>query len=222
MELLARILRGMGAALGWLLGLALRLLRGLATALLAVVLLFEEWGWRPLAELLALLARFRLWARVEGFIAGLPPYGALVVFALPTLILLPVKLGAFYLLSQGKVLVAGVFLALAKVVSTALVARIFLLTRPALMQLAWFARLYNWLMPWKEAIFARIRATWPWRYGRMLKTKVRHEARQAWARWRPWLTAPWARLRPAIARLRWRVAIATARFWQRLRRALRI
>ena len=221
MESLASILRVILGALGWLLGLALRVVRGLATVLLAIVLLFEEWGWRPLAELLALLARFRLWARLEGWIAGLSPYRALVIFALPTLILLPVKLGAFYLLSQGKVLLAGLFLAGAKIVSTALVARIFLLTRPALMRLGWFARLYNWVVPWQEAIFARIRATWPWRYGRVLKTKAVHETRKLWVKWRPWLIVRWLRLRQVLGRLRWEIPAAAVRAWQHVRDVLR-
>lgn len=221
MELVSRIVGALGRAAGWLLRLAWRGLRLLGTLLLALILLFEEWGWRPLAELLSLLARFRPWARVEGWIAGLPPYGALVIFALPTLILLPVKLGAFWLLAHGKVIWAGLFLAGAKVVSTALVARIFLLTRPALMQLTWFARLHDWLMPWKYAIFARIRASWPWRYGRMVKTRIKHEARKAWEMWKPWLLQRWARLGPELAVLRWRMTIAAARLWQRLREALR-
>ncbi|HZA01366.1 MAG TPA: hypothetical protein VE665_03705, partial [Hyphomicrobiaceae bacterium] len=34
---------------------------------LAVIILFEEWGWRPLAEVVARLQRFRLWARFEAW-----------------------------------------------------------------------------------------------------------------------------------------------------------
>ena len=49
--------------------------------LAALILLFEEWGWRPLSNLIARLARFPLWAAVERWIAGLPPYGALVTLA---------------------------------------------------------------------------------------------------------------------------------------------
>ena len=217
---MAELLRTVRAGIATLGAVLIRLLRGVVGLVLALILLFEEWGWRPLAELLALLARFRLWARVEGWIAGLPPYGALLAFALPTTILLPVKLGALYLLAQGKVLAAAAFLALAKVASTALVARIFMLCKPALMQLAWFARLYNWLMPWKAAIFARIRASWAWRYGRMLKTWMKLEAKQAWARWRPRLVMALARLRPMLAAWRVRLRIASMRSWRRLRAAL--
>ena len=52
-------------------GLLKRVLRGLAFGFLAVVLLFEEWGWEPLARAFARLARLPLWGLVERKIAGL-------------------------------------------------------------------------------------------------------------------------------------------------------
>ena len=151
----------------------------------ALILIFEEWGWKPLSDALAWLARFKPWAMVETWIASLPPYGALLVFALPTTVLLPLKLFSVWLLSNGYFVSAGALFIGAKIASTALVARIFMLTRPALMQIGWFARAYNKFIPWKDALFAKIRASYTWRYGRMLKTAIRHESRQAWARWKP-------------------------------------
>lgn len=171
--------------------------------LAALVLLFEEWGWKPLSEALAWLARFRIIATLEGVIARLPPYAALFVFALPTAILFPLKLLAVWLLANEQFAAAtGLFIG-AKIASTALVARLFMLTRPALMQIAWFARAYNWFMPWKDRLFAQIRASWVWRYGRMLKTRVRLAISRVWARWKPhvearvdavraWVRATWA------------------------------
>ncbi len=170
--------------------------------LAALIVLFEEWGWKPLSELLARLAKFAPIALIERWIAGLGPYGALVVFALPTTFLLPLKFLAMWLLAQGKVWTATGLFAGAKVASTALVARIFTLTKPALMQLGWFARAYNWFVPWKDALFAQIRASRVWRYGRMVKTRVRLEVKQAWARWRPTLLAQWEAVRPKLANLR--------------------
>ena len=170
--------------------------------LAALIVLFEEWGWRPLSELLAWLARFRPWAAVERWIARLPPYAALLVFALPTTLLLPLKFVAMWLLANGKFAAAtGLFVG-AKIASTALVARIFMLTKPALMRLAWFARAYGWFIPWKDHLFAIIRASWVWRYGRMVKTRVRHEARQFYTRWKPTIEAGAARVRPLFNDLR--------------------
>jgi len=182
----------------------------------ALILLFEEWGWRPLANLLAWLARFRPWAAVERWIAGLPPYGALLIFALPTATLTPVKFLAMWLMAQGKVLMAsGVFVA-AKIASTAFVARIFMLTKPALMRIGWFARAYTWFIPWKEHLFAVIRASWVWRYGRMFKTKVRLTAQRALARWRPVLNIRWRAARNAAQRMTAPLRDAVRAAWRRI------
>lgn len=189
----------------------------------ALIVLFEEWGWRPLMEALGQFARFRPIAALERWIAGLPPYGALVVFALPTTILLPLKFVAVWLLANGFVWSAGGLFLGAKVASTALIARIFMLTKPALMQLAWFARAYNWFMPWKEALFAEIRASWPWRYGRMVKNRTRLEVKQAWARWKPSIDRSMAYWKPwlaaKIANARRRLRIVAAEWRPKLRNA---
>ena len=152
---------------------------------LALILVFEEWGWEPLSRLLARLARLPLWARMEAFIVWLPPHGALVVFFVPALLLLPVKLLALYWISQGHaVLGIGVVL-LAKMLGTAAVARLFALTQPALMRLDWFARLYGRWIPWKDAVIARLKASLWWRSAtatvRSMKAGVRAGA-QAIAR----------------------------------------
>ncbi len=155
-------------------------LRRAVGVVLALIVLFEEWGWRPLANALAKLARWQLWARAEALVAALPPYLALCVFALPTALLFPLKLLALFLIAKGQAVAAGALFLAAKVVGTALVARIFQLTQPALMRIPWFATAYGRFMPWKEAVFAAIRQTWAWRYGRILKARVKKVAEPAW------------------------------------------
>ena len=41
------------------------------------------------------------------------------------------------------------------------------------MRIGWFKWLYNRVMPWKEALFASIRASWAWRYGRIVKARIK-------------------------------------------------
>jgi hypothetical protein len=159
----------------------------------ALIILFEEWGWRPLSELLARLARFAPIAALERLIASLPPYLALLAIALPTTLLLPLKFLAVWLLANGHFTTATLVFVAAKIASTALIARLFILTKPALMQLAWFARAYHWFVPWQEALFAEIRSSWVWRYGRVLKDRVKLEASRAWERLRPRIAEQWRR-----------------------------
>lgn len=169
--------------------------------LAALILLFEEWGWQPLSNLLARLARYPLWAKVELSIAGLPPYGALLAFAIPSVVLIPAKLLGVYFLAGGHFISAAIVIFLAKIASTALVARVFLLTKPALMQIPWFVRAYEAFVPWQEALFARIRDSWVWRYGRVVKWRVRNYVHGVWARMRPRIDALWWEIKPGIARL---------------------
>ncbi len=171
-----------------LLGFLWLWLRRALGVVLALVVLFAEWGWRPLAALLGQLRRLALVARLENWIQTLPPYGALAVFAVPTLFLLPLKILALYFVAHGQKLAALGLLAVAKLGGTALVARIYILTGPQLMRIGWFARSYNFVMPWKERLFVLIRASWAWRYGRMLKGKVKQTTRRVWARLRPQAT----------------------------------
>ena len=157
----------------------LQRLKGLASWLLALVVLFEEWGWEPLQRALGVLAKLPLIGALERWVGRLPPAAAMAVFVLPSLLLLPVKLLALWLIGNGHALLGAATVIGAKLVGTALVARLFTLTRPALMQLAWFAAVYTRWTAWKDAAMARVRASWPWRAGRVLK----RAAQRRWARW---------------------------------------
>lgn len=152
-----------------------RLLRKVMLAPVVLVLLFEEWGWAPLAALFAKLARLPLWAWLERQIAKLPPYAALLVFAVPMLALLPVKLLALYLFGHGKTKLGLTLLIGAKLLGTAVMARLFQLTQPALMQLVWFARWYPRWKAWKDGLIEQVHQSAPWRLARQLKSQA-----QAW------------------------------------------
>ncbi len=164
-----------------------RIAKGAVDLVLALILLFEEWGWRPLANLIGRLRRFEIWARFENWLTTLPPYGALCAFVLPSCLIFPLKIAAVYLVATGHFLTAALLLLGAKVVGTAVLARIFVLTQPKLMQIGWFASLYDWVVPWKDALFARIRASWAWRYARVVKMRAKLAVRRAWETLRPHL-----------------------------------
>ena len=159
-----------------------RLLRQVLTALVALLLLFEEWGWEPLAALLGRLGRLPGLGWLERQIAALPPWAAVAVFALPALALFPVKLLALFLLGQGHALLGVVVLLAAKILGTAVLARLFTLTQPALMRLAWFARWYPRWKKWKDGVMAQVRASATWRAVAERKAAA---ARQ-WASVRAW------------------------------------
>lgn len=155
-------------------------LRWLLRLALALLILFEEWGWEPLRRAFALLARLPLVRRCEGWLSRLPPRWALVVLLLPSLLILPVKLGALWLVAQGQVALGVGLVVAAKLAGTALLAWLFQLIQPALLQLPWFARLYARWTAWKAGLLAWVRASAVWRMARAIKLRLLRSLR----RWR--------------------------------------
>jgi hypothetical protein len=165
--------------------------------LLALLIVFEEWGWQQLADLLGRLAKYRPWAALETAIARLPPYAALLVFVLPSALLLPLKFLAVLLVAKGQIALAGALFVAAKLVATALIARLFLLTQPALMQIGWFAWGYDIVMPWKNALVERVHNSRVWRVARLWKERARRLVLRQW--WQ---------VRPKVRRLRAHIIVA--------------
>jgi hypothetical protein len=168
--------------------------------LAAVLLLLEDWLWTLGARLMARLAQWPPLHRLEAWICRLGPYAALVLFALPAVLLFPVKLLALWAMGNGHALTGLLVIIVAKV---AAVARLYLLTRPVLLTILWFARLLHWFMDLKERWIAALRASAAWRRVDALAARLR--------RWRQALPMPapgsWrARFRRLLKRFRarWR------------------
>ena len=152
--------------------------------LAALFMFVEEWIWDHLAALMAWIARAPVFRWLELRLAALPPYPALALFLLPGLLLLPVKIIALWLIAHGQALAGGGVFIAAKIVGTAIVARLFTICRPSLLTVRWFQRLYDWLVrlktrlyhsaPWQRVVATknRLRAWWkrittPLRGGRL-------------------------------------------------------
>lgn len=145
-----------------------------------LLLLFEEWGWQPLARAFAALGRLPWWSQLEQRIGRLSPWASLLVFGVPVLALVPVKLLALYLFGRGHVALGLFIIVAAKLAGTAIAARLFQLTRPALMRMSWFARLYLPWKQWKDRLLDRARASRPWQMARRLKHRVKAMGRASW------------------------------------------
>jgi hypothetical protein len=150
---------------------------------LALLILFEEWGWEPLRRALAWVARWPGLRWLDNAIRRLPPYAALTLMSVPALSLLPIKLAALWLVHKNHALWGLALILAAKFLGTALVAHLFSLTQPALMRLPWFARRYTQWLQWKDRLLTQLRATWPWRTASAQMHRIRR-------RWRRWMQSP--------------------------------
>lgn len=157
-------------------------------AAVALLFLAEEWLWNRLKQAMELLGRLPGLRHLERWIAGLPPAWAAVVFLAPSTLILPIKLYAVTMIANGHIMSGASVILAAKTAATALFARVYVLTRPALMRVRWFVALHATVLRWRVSVHAQVEARPVWRAmrRRMLKWGADAEARYGgssrWAR----------------------------------------
>jgi hypothetical protein len=176
-----------------------RLIAAPFVLLAAVFILLEDWLWDDLARLAAAIGRLPVFRQIETLIGKLPPYAALACFAIPSSLLIPVKLAALYFIAHGHALVGLLTVIAAKVAGTALVARLFTLTRPNLLRIAWFAWLYERFIAFKLKVYAAIKSTRAYRAAHQMHLRVRVALKT-------WMTK-----RRGFLRRRWDAALRLSR-----------
>jgi hypothetical protein len=159
-------------------------MRALLAMPVALWLFIEEWLWEAMLSLTSVLAKLPPIRWVESQIAELSPYAALIAFLIPVAVLLPFKLAAFWLIAHGNSVLGAIVFVAAKIMGTALLARIFALTKNALMKIAWFARAYVALQVWKQRIYAYVRVLPLYHATRFRMRALRRQFKIWWQRLR--------------------------------------
>src|SRR5438309_11861740 len=118
--------------------------------LLAIVFLIEAWLWDHLEPIVARvvaaipLRAFKQW--LADRVDTLSPAMTLIVFFVPVIPLFPLKLVGFWLLAHEYWLSAGLTIIFAKFLGVGVTAFVFDVTRPKLLEMAWFEKLYDFVM----------------------------------------------------------------------------
>jgi hypothetical protein len=180
---------------------------------LALLFLFEAWLWDVLQPIVGRLVGLIPWGKIKPafirMVERLSPQATLVVFAIPFVVLLPIKFLEFWLLAHRQWIAAIVVLVSAKLVGLGLTAFIFDATRDKLLQMAWFRRLYEFFMWARDWAHEKIEP---------VKHQLREWSQEAIApimrrlrRWRRMLQPRHAsRLFQRVMRIRRRVRAATS------------
>ncbi|MBI3583753.1 MAG: hypothetical protein HY096_07375 [Nitrospinae bacterium] len=130
--------------------------------LAALLIVFEEWVWDSILAVMARFGRLRLIHRFEEFIAKQHQYLLLVFFCFPFFIMMPAKLYGLYLIADGKVAKGVTIFILAKGLITALVTRLFVISKDKLLLIKVFAVSYHWLIEKKEWVYAELNQLPAW------------------------------------------------------------
>ena len=118
--------------------------------LLAIIFLIEAWLWDHLEPIVAWvvaaipLRSFKQWLAER--VDALSPAMTLIVFIVPVLPLFPLKLVGLWLLAHEYWFSAVTTLLFAKLLGVGVTAFVFDVTRPKLLEMGWFEKLYDFIM----------------------------------------------------------------------------
>jgi hypothetical protein len=118
--------------------------------LLAVIFLIEAWLWDHLEPVVAWgvaripLRAFKLWLAER--VDTLSPAMTLIVFFVPVIPLFPLKLVGLWLLMHEYWISAVLLIIFAKCLGVGVAAFVFDVTRPKLLEMPWFEKLYDFVI----------------------------------------------------------------------------
>ena len=151
----------------------------------ALLLLAEQWLWETGSRAAAGMAAWPPFHALESLMRRLPPWAALLAFALPGLLLFPIKLLALMAIAHGHPLAGVAVFVVAKLGGAMVVARIYVLTLPSLLALVWFARWHNRFIMFKDQLIARLRASPMYSQARRTLSSLRRSLRRMRQQLRP-------------------------------------
>jgi hypothetical protein len=144
----------------------------------ALLFLFEEWLWVRFTHFFVWLGRQPATLWIERKLARVPPIAALIILCIPMAILFPFKIAGLWMIATGHFLSGCALMCTAKILSTAIVARIFVTCQPQLMRMPWFARLYAWTLALSRRVHVWIDQQPAWHGA---KRSVRRARAHVWA-----------------------------------------
>lgn len=142
--------------------------------LAAAIVFIEEVLLHYLGVAMAAFAQWPPVARVERWLAALPPWAALLAFVAPSTLVLPVKLAAVFFALQGRFGLAAASVAVGKVLATALLARLYQVLRPTLVTMPWFLASETWLFTWRDRLYTFVRALPAWQRMKAMVQRLRN------------------------------------------------
>jgi hypothetical protein len=140
-----------------------RILQVPLTILILLYFLFDDLVLSWLRPIYSWAGKRRIFVRFAVWIHHLGPYQALLLFAVPFILLEPFKVGGLVLVGMGKVKAGGIMLAASHLLSLLIVERLFHVTREKLLTIGWFAWGFRLVMAVKDWAFDRLKRTAIWR-----------------------------------------------------------
>jgi hypothetical protein len=139
----------------------------------AAIVFIEETLLYYLGLAMAAMAKWPPVSALEAWLRRLPPWGALLAFVAPSVLVVPVKLSAVWFALHHRYGLSVVSVVVGKMLATALVARLYQVLRPTLVRMSWYLRAETWLFDWRDRLYTFVRALPAWQKATAIVRRAR-------------------------------------------------
>lgn len=136
-----------------------KILKSILVFIAFIVILIEDVLWDYLLKVTKKLDEYKIVQKIELWMSGLSPYNALTLFIVPDLFIIPLKLALVKMMASGMIIEGIVLLIIAKIFATALYAKIFIVCKPALLQISWVKWIHDKIKSFKDKWYDKIKHT---------------------------------------------------------------
>lgn len=144
----------------------------------AAIVFIEETLLHYLGLAMAAIAKWPPVEAIEAWLRRLPPWGALLAFGAPSLLVVPIKLSAVWFALHHQYGLSLLSVVVGKMLATALVARLYMVLRPTLVRMAWYLRAETRLFDWRDRLYAFVQALPAWQRAKAMIQRLRHWMRE--------------------------------------------
>ena len=102
----------------------------------------------------------RIPGSIQRFLKGLGPYQSLSILSVPLAIVEPLKLVALFVIGGGHFIAGVLVMICAYAGSLFITERLFVVLKPKLLTLPWFAFAWRWFVTVRDKLISWLRRTW--------------------------------------------------------------
>ena len=144
-------------------------------AILAIVLIIEEWLWDTLSALGRFIDEHLGLARFELWLSQTTPLLALLAISIPIILVTPLNIAAVMLFANGMILQGLLLEIIAKLFGTVFIARFFKLSKKQLLTFRVIAWVYYTVTYWLQWAHEKIQNTAPYQWLKKTKAELKRK-----------------------------------------------
>lgn len=138
----------------------------------AIFLYFQEWFWNAAKPIIEKISVYKIIQVVEDWVKKLNPACSLLLFVFPAAVVQIAEIWGLKISASGSPFLGTSVYLLAKIFGFMAISRIYYVTKPKTMQIAWFKAFIDWFLKIKGIVYAKLEEVGVWKLIKRMRLRL--------------------------------------------------